>query len=170
MSRKTELYSPSDPERLKKKHDAWLTAVCLIAAAALILCVVFCLLTGTANAMRMELLSVAVFTLAGWVDIYLLTFAVAALNRERDHALRMLSPERETVRGDVELEKKTVRIPRSIAVRAVTVTGEGRPRRLYVNAGRCGALEQALGDGKRVCELDVVGGYVAAFEVCHEDP
>ena len=170
MSTKTELYSPSDPERLKKKHDASLATVYAIAAVAVALCVVFCLRTGTANAMRMELLSVAVFTLAGWVDIYLLTFSVAVLKREREHAARMLAPEREKVCGAVELGRETVRIPRSIAVRAITVTGEGRPRRLYVNAARCAALEQALGGDMRVCELDVVGGYVAAFEVCHEDP
>ena len=165
MNDKTELYRPEDPERLKKRRSAWLAAVCVIAAGALAACVLFCLLTGTANAMRMEISAIAVFTLAGWVDIYLLTFRVAALGREREHARRMLTGERETVRGRTELAAQTVRIRKSIAVRTVTVTGEERSTRLFVNAARAKALERALNGGPRTCELDVVSGYVAAFKV-----
>ena len=165
MNDKSELYRPGEPERLKKRRSVWLTAVCVIAAGALVLCVLFCLLTGTANAMRMELSAIAVFTLAGWVDIYLLTFRVAALGREEDHVRRMLAGERETVRGRTELAARTVRIRKSIAVRTVTVREDGQTRRLFVNAARARSLEQALGGGERMCELDVVSGYVAACKV-----
>ena len=165
MNDKIELYRPEDPERLKRRRRIWLTAVCAIAAGALIVCVLFCLLTRTANALRMELSAIAVFTVAGWVDIYLLTFRAAALGREEEHARRMLAGPRETVRGRTELAKQTIRIRKSIAVRAVTVREAGQTRRLFADAARADDLERALDGQERTCELDVVSGYVAAFRV-----
>ena len=169
MNGKTELYRPEDIGTLKKKYHAWLTVVCLIAAAALAACVLFCLRTGTANALRMEILAVSVFTVAGWVDIYLLTFVVSALHREEEHAARMLAGDRETMGGKVELGRETIRIRKSIAVRSVTVSHGNETRRLFVNARRALPLERALAAGDTECELDTVGGFVAAFGVCHAD-
>ena len=165
MNEKTELYRREEPAALNKRRRAWLAAVGVIAAGALTACVIFCLCTRTANALRMELSAIGVFTLAGWVDIYLLTFHVAALRREELHARRMLDGPRETVCGRTTLAEGTIRIRRSIAVRTVTVHGLERERRLYVNAARAGALERALQGSERSCELDVVSGYVAAFRV-----
>ena len=168
MYTKTELYHPEDPENLKRRHDAWRTAVWLIAAAALVACVLFCVFTNTANADRMELWAVAVFAAAGWVVIYLSTFTVAALAHEGDHARRMLAAEKTVIRGRVKMERETVRIHKSIYVRRLTVTERDRTRHLYVDACRATALERVLGGEERICELDVAGGYVTAFVVHHE--
>ncbi|MBQ2062114.1 MAG: hypothetical protein II458_05490 [Oscillospiraceae bacterium] len=168
MNAKTELYRSDDPERLKKKYTVSLAAVCVIAALALIACVLFCVFTGASNAERMQLCAIAVTAVAGWVDIYLLTFRVRATARERDHARRMLEGKRETVCGTVTLSREVIRIRNSITVRSVLAEKRGKTRRLYVNARCADALERALGDGGRECELDVVGGYVAAFAVSHE--
>ena len=169
MEKKTELYRPGDPGTLKKKYDASLAAVWTVAAAALAACVLFCVFTNTANALRMEMLAVAAFTVGGWVVIYLLTFVTAALKHEEEHATRILAGERTAVRGRVRLEKRTIRIRKSISVRTATVTDGGESRRLYVDACRARELERALAGGEKLCELDVVGGYLAAFAVCHEN-
>lgn len=168
MENKVELYRPEDVGTLKRKHDASLAAMWGIAAAALAACVLFCVFTNTANAARMELLAVAVFAVAGWVVIYLSTFTVAALKHEREHTARMLAGERTALRGQTSLAKETVRIRKSISVRRLTVVSGGEVRRLYVDACRARELDRALGGVEKLCELDVVGGYVAAFVVCHE--
>jgi len=165
MEKKVELYRPEDVGALKRKHDASLAAVWMIAAGALAACVLFCVFTNTASAARMELLAVAVFAVAGWVVIYLATFTVAALRHEGEHTARMLAGERSAIRGRTSLARETVRIKRSIAVRSVTVVSGSEKRRLYVDACRARELERALGGGEKLCELDVVGGYVAAFVV-----
>ena len=56
-----------------------------------------------------------------------------------------------------------------LAVRRVTVEGGQRPLHLLVAARRCEALARTLDGGAAELELDVVGGYVAAFRVCHEN-
>ena len=169
MNTKVELYSPEDPDVLNRKRRAWTAAVCVIAAAALAVCVSFCLRAGAANAARMEAYAVAVSATAGWVCIYLLTFRVAALRREEAHECRMLQGQRETVRGRVTLAARETQIPRSIAVRRVTVEDGERTVRLLAAARRCAALERALGGGAAELELDAVGGYVTAFRVCDEN-
>ncbi len=170
METKTELYRPGDPDALNRKRRIWMAAVYVIAAAALVACVSFCLRTGAANAARMEAYAVAVSSVSGWVVIYLLAFRVAALRREEEHARRMLAGKRETVSGRVTLAARETQIPRSIAVRRVTVEGGERPLRLLADAKRCAELARALNGGAAELELDVVGGYVAAFRVCHENP
>lgn len=168
METKVELYRPEDPDALNRKRRAWTAAVCALAAAALVVCVSFCLRAGAANAARMEAYAAAVSSVAGWVVIYLLAFRVAALRREEEHARRMLQGQRETVRGRASLAARETQIPRSIAVRSVTVEGGERTLHLLAAARRCAALERALNGGAAELELDVVGGYVAAFRVCHE--
>lgn len=169
MKTKTELYRREDPGDLKKKYVAWLAVVWVIAAAALAACVLFCVFTDTANAGRMEGCAIAVFTAAGWVDIYLATFVVASLARERAHAERMLEGERKTIQGRTNLAPETIRIRKSISVRRVTVVTGEEKRQLYVDAARSDAMERALGGGEKLCQLDLVGGYVAAFVVCDEN-
>ena len=168
MNTKVELYRPQDPDALKRQYRAWRAAVCAIAAAAVAVCVLFCLRTDADNAARMEASAVAVFSAAGWVIIYLLQFRLAALRHEEAHERRMLAGERETLRGRVSLDARVTQIPRSIAVRRVTVTGGERPAHLFADARHSAALERALCGGERELELDVVGGYVAAFTVCDE--
>ena len=168
MDTKVELYRPEGPDALRRSRRAWTAAVCVIAAAALAVCVSFCLRVDASNAGRMEAYAVAVSAAAGWVCIYLLAFRVAALRREEAHERRMLQGERETVRGRVTLAARETQIRRSIAVRNVTVGGGERPLHLLAAARRCDPLERALDGGAAEMELDVVGGYVAAFRVCHE--
>ena len=165
-----QLYRPEDPGILKRKHDVAAAAVWTIAAVALIACVLFCVFTNTANAERMELLSVAVFAAAGWVVIYLSTFVVAALRHEREHTERMLAAEKTTLTARVRMEKGTVRIHRSISVRRLSATEGGKTRRLYVDERRARELERALGGEEKLCQLDAAGGYVTAFRVYDENP
>lgn len=168
MNTKVELYRPQDPDALKRQYRAWRAAVCAIAAAAVAVCVLFCLRTDAANAARMEASAVAVFSAAGWVIIYLLQFRLAALRHEEAHERRMLAGERETVRGRVTIDARVTQIPRSIAVRRVTVTGGERPMHLLADARHSSALERALNGEAKELELDVVGGYIAAVTVCDE--
>lgn len=172
METKTELYRPEEPAVLERKERRWRAAACVIAAGALAACVFFCLRTDAMNAAAMELRAVATFTLAGWVVIYLLTFPAGSARKERLHAQRILAGERETLRGRLALAPGSRAVRGSITVRSLTVTdGEGKVTRVLADAARCAPLERALErGGAEEWELEVVGGYAAAFGKCHADP
>ena len=155
-----ELYDAEDIGRLEKKIRNGRGAMLLLGCTALALCVALCCLTRTGNAERMELLTVAVSTVAGWVLLYLRRFVVTAERRELMHARMLRGAERETLRGRVTVTKERVAIRDSITLRQVLVeTAEGT-RRVKVNDRRAAALSGETGE----LRLYVANGYIAAFE------
>lgn len=157
----TELYSDRDLVRLARKTRIWIWALCLFGAAALGTCIALASLATTGNAGRMELLTVAVSTGAGWIVIYCAVFVVTASRRELGHA-RMLraEPDRERLAGQITVTAERLRIKKSIRIRPVEVrTGEGT-RRVLVCESRARLLERA-----KPTALYLANGYVAAYEV-----
>lgn len=159
MENTQELYSPRDIARLKRKNNIEKVVVWLIAAAVLAVCVLLCVNTTTANAVRMEYSTIAVFTVAGWVDLYLLRFAVAYGRHEIQHAEMLRAGEREELRGVLAVTKERLRIRNSVSIRIVTLEQDGQARRLKVIESRVRQLERLAG---RETALYVANGYVAA--------
>ena len=155
----TELYTDADMERMRQKGKIWQRALCILAGAALAVCVGLALLAGTESALRMELAAVAVSTVAGWIVIYGVLFVVTPLRRELAHAAMLRTEERQRVEGEAAVTDERFTIRKSVAVRRVEVRREGEePVRLLVCASRAGALAGASA-------LYVCHGYVAAYEV-----
>ena len=161
---KTQLYSAAHAAALKEKNKKWnlvFVLICVLTLGA----VVFCALRrSTLNAARMELCATAAMTLGGWIAIAVEDCVLRANRVLREHEERILSsdePVRE-LHGAVTLEKRGVRIARSIDVRGLRVqTAEGTERLLVNNAfAETLAREAAQGE----LTLRAVEGFVTEVE------
>lgn len=155
-----ELYSDADLDRLTKQIRQRCAANSLIAAAALVACIAMIACADTRNAASMEVASIIVSTVAGWIVIYGSVFVVSVRRRELRHAAMLHEEERQTVSGVVMVTDERVVIRRSITARRVEVRGEKETQRLLVCESRAAALAQAGAD-----TVYAVHGYVAAYEV-----
>ena len=156
----TELYTDADMERMRQKGMIWRRALCVLAGAALAVCVSLALLAGTENALRMELAAAAVSTVAGWIVIYGVLFVVTPLRRELAHAAMLRTEERQRVEGEAAVTDERFTIRKSVTVRRVVVTRGEETRRLLVCDSRAEALKAAGAAAVYTCH-----GYVAAYEV-----
>ena len=155
-----ELYSEADLTRLRQQIRRRRILHAVIAAAALAACIALIANTRTRNAARMELATIIVSTIAGWIVIYGSVFKVMARARELRHAAMLRGEERQVSRGEVVVTDERVAIRKSITARRVEVRGEGAPERLLVCEARADALASAGAHA-----VYTVHGYVAAYEV-----
>lgn len=155
-----ELYSDADLTRLQRQIKRWRIVLWILAVTALAVCITLAALTGTKNAERMELATIAVSTLAGWFVIYGHIFIVSAAKRELSHAMMLRTEERQTVRGAVTVTNERIVIRNSITARRVEVLEDGQLRRLMVCESRAAALAKA-----NAVTLHTAHSYVAAYEV-----
>lgn len=155
-----EIYDDEELGRIRRRIKVWKTALCIIAAAGLAVCIALAAMTGTANADKMELTAVAVSTVTGWIVIYGAIFVVTAGKRELRHADMLRSEERERLEGTVTVTDKRLIIRKSIAMRRVELSTEDGVRKLLVAERRAGALAAA-----DATAIYIAHGYVAAYEV-----
>lgn len=155
-----ELYSDAELARLGTQIRRRRALHGLIAAAALAACIAMIACTSTRNAAQMEMATILVSTVAGWIIIYGSVFAVSARRRELRHATMLHEEAREEVRGAVTVTDERIAIRRSITARRVEVRGEGEVQRLLVCESRAAALAAAGASA-----VYTVHGYVAAYEV-----
>lgn len=155
-----ELYSDDDLKRLRQKIGRWCTAHGILAAAALVACLIMVANTGTANAARMEMACVIVSTVAGWVILYGQMFVVTPCRRELRHALMLREGERERVKGVLSVTDERIAIRGSITVRKAEMRLGEETCRVLV----CESRAQMLA-AMNPAVLYIVNGYAAALEV-----
>ena len=161
---KTSFYRAEHVAALKRKTEKWNAAFTLVCAATLAIFLFFVLRRNTLNAARMEFWATAAVTAGGWIAIAIHDCAGRFYRTLREHEERILASEEEPreLRGLVTLDKKSVRISRSIDVRGVRVqTAEG-PVRLLVNETFAEELGKAAAQGELT--LRSVEGYVTEVE------
>lgn len=156
-----ELYSPEEISRLENKRKRWRIVFWCIAGAALAGCVGLCFLTRTANEPQMARAAILLSIAAGWTDLYIRRFVVAAAGHEITHARMLLETERDAWEGVVGVTSERLRIRRSVSIRMVRLEDAGQTRRLKVIEEKAGAL--AALDGKRA-RIYTSNGYIAAWE------
>ncbi len=155
-----DFYRPEDLDRLKQKEKRERAWVWAFAGLTLSLCVLFCCLTTTANANRMELATLITSCVGGWLVIYRRLFGMLDAKHEREHAHYLLSAEKRTVRGKLTVTKDRLRIRDSIRIRILLLEDGKKTQRLKVNENKVRALRPY--DGKTVT-LTLAGGYVAGI-------
>jgi len=160
-------YGPEDLARLEKKIIGERVLVWGVGALTLGLCVLFCCLTNTRNAGRMELSALITSCLGGWFVIYRRIFGLQESKHEREHARYLNRCERSEVRGRLGITRERMRIKNSIRFRILTLDDGEETRRLKVNENRVRALKPY--EGKEVT-LVLAGGYVAGIGGDHADP
>ena len=155
-----ELYTEEDIALLERRVKRHRAALIVLAAAALIACIVLAALANARNAGKLELAAVLVSTVAGWICIYDGIFTVSAGKKEIGHANMRRSEPRERIDGPVTVTDERLRIRGSITVRRVEVASETGVKKALVHENRA----------KRLAELPasavyMAHGYAAAVEV-----
>ncbi len=160
-----EFYSQQEMARRGRTAQVWFGIICATALLALLGCIYFCCCWTTAKAAQLERDTIILSTVAGWFFIAIWTGVVLPQYRARIHERNILCEARETLTGVICVEPEVLQIPRSIAICKVVLNGAGRTQRLSVRADRAKYLKPLA--GKRL-NLQIVHGYIAAFEECHE--
>ena len=155
----TALYGPGELSRLERKIRYTRILCWTLGLAALTACVVLCVKTDSGNADRMELACIGIWTVVGWLVLYLRRFTLAEARFERQHAGMLSQGEAETLRGRVTVTQERLRIVNSIRITIVLLENEEGKRRLKVCSSRARALREA-GD---VLTLYLVNGYIAGY-------
>lgn len=151
-----ELYTEEDIALLERRVKRHRAALIVLAAAALIACIVLAALANARNAGKLELAAVLVSTVAGWICIYDGVFTVSAGKKEIGHANMLRSEPRERIDGPVTVTDERLRIRGSITVRRV----ETGTQKALVHENRAKRLAELP-----AAALYVAHGYVAAVEV-----
>ena len=155
-----DFYRPEDLTRLKKRYRRERVAVWTLAGVTLGLCVLFCCLTTTRNAPRMELATLITSCLGGWLVIYRRVFGMQDARHEEQHARYLLEAPRTSLTGRLSVTKERLRIKDSIRIRILELDDGQKQQRLKVNETQVRALLPY--DGKTVT-LSLAGGYVAGI-------
>ena len=163
MNTMIPLYGPEDLRRLDNRIRFTRCLCWALGLAALAVCVTLCCLTTTGSAGRLELCCIAVWTLAGWVVLYLRRVVLAEGRYERLHAemLNQGLAEAEALRGRVTVTAEKLHILRSIRITIVTLEDADGTHRLKVCRSRVKKL-QAAGDELTLC---LVNGYIAGYSL-----
>ncbi len=159
-------YGQEDLARLEKKIRWERALVWGIAALTLGLCVLFCCLTTTRNAGRMELCTLLTSCLGGWLVIYRRVFGLQEAKHELEHVRYLLRSPRSEVSGRLGITRERMRIKSSIRFRVLTLEDGEKTRRLKINETRVRELKSY--EGQRVT-LVLAGGYVAGIGGDHAD-
>ena len=155
-----DFYSPEDLSRLEKKikrEKAWTWG---LAGLTLALCVLFCCLTNTANARKMELAAEITSCLGGWLVIYRRVFGVQDTRHELEHARYLIEEPRSRLTGTLSVTKERMRIKNSIRFRVLLLDDGEQVHRVKVNETQTKKLQAYA--GKRV-SLSMAGGYAAGI-------
>ena len=160
MNTVQDFYGPEDIRRLQQKYQRERMWVWLLAGVTLALCVLFCCLTNTRNAEKMELITLITSCVGGWLVIYRRIFGLQEALHEREHAAYLQESPRSQVRGRLQISRERLRIKDSIRIRILLLDDGEKISRLKVNENQVRALRPY--DGKTLT-LTLAGGYVAGI-------
>lgn len=160
----TILYTTEELER-QKRRAAWSGAAAWsVLALGWAACAALCFFVRTGNAQRMLFWMIGLATASGWFFILLRQMVYAPAHAEVNHMAGILKEETEAYEGVLRLSPSVFQIPRSIAVRKVTLTSGEEMVTLNIDANLTKRLPP---DGTAVRVL-TVRKYITAFEVRDE--
>ncbi len=159
-----ELYREEDLRRIDARYKRTRNAMIIIAAAGLMLCILFCILTTRKNQDVMLPLTIGTSILAGWTVITLSITPFDAAKAAIRHAKKIAEGERETIEGRVEKTDELWHIRNGVSVRKVRVITDERETMLNVSEMLSKRLPDAF-TGK----VDVVYEFIVAYEVKTDD-
>ncbi len=154
-------YSQADALRQERRAKISRAAACALLAGALIACAALCARVNTGNAERMLYTVIGLFTLAGWIAIFLLRlvyFPSAAVFR---HIKSILGEEETELEGKLALTPDAFQIPKGILVRKAALEGEDETRVLNLAA----RFEKKLPPRGTHVRVRVVRKFITAVEV-----
>jgi len=167
METRLDLYCREDLPRLKRNIKIQRALVWILAGGTLALCVLFCCLCNSRNAIQMERAAILTSTVGGWLVIYRRLFGLQEAKYELQHAEHLVETPTTSLRGTLTITRERLRIKNSIRIRILLLDDGQRVHRLMVNESRVRLLERELtGDPVTV---RLAGGYVAGIGGGDED-
>lgn len=158
-----EFYASDNVNAMRKKAKAcfaWGWSALLI---ALIVCIFLCTRVRYGNADTLLLIVIGVFTLAGWIFLYLTQVVGKPARAEANHAESILRDAPGEYReGILQVEPMVLCLPGSIAARKITLKNADETVSLCLDEWFADKMP-ANGTFVRVL---VIRGYVAGIEVC----
>ena len=163
--RMISLYTTEEAQRLRRHAGISARTAAIVFLLAFAACIALCFFVRTANASRMLIRVIVLFTLGGWAAILLLNLVYYPARAGYTHMEGILAGETEVREGRLLILPGAFRIPKSITVRKVNLETEGETLHLSV---LCGKVNQLPANGSRV-RVCTVRNYITAFEVCDEE-
>lgn len=162
----TKFYSQEEMER-HRRRAVWSGAAAWGALAlGWLACAALCFFVNTANAQRMLFWVIGVATVSGWVFILLRQMAHLPAHAQVSHMAGILADEAEKTEeyeGTLRLSPGAFQIPKSIAVRKVTLTNGEESVTLSIDA----AYARLLPPDGSFLQVQTVRKYITGYEVLH---
>lgn len=155
------LYTTEEAQRWRRRASLALAVSAGAVALALAVCIVLCTQVSTANSHTLLLCAIAIFTLAGWTGILLLSFVHAPAKAQAEHIRGILAEESQLQEGVLTLHPDSFRIPGSITVRKATLLTADGPVALNVSA----RLVRKLPGSSAHLRVWTVRRFITAYEV-----
>ncbi|MCR5611981.1 MAG: hypothetical protein K6F68_09175 [Clostridiales bacterium] len=154
-----ELYSEEEETVYRKKRIVWNVVSFLVLAAALTVCVFFCV--SAYRAETFDTLPYVIFTsIAGWtVYLTIRIFVIADLKAAVKHIEAIRKGEAEIVTGRFSLTKERLYIKKGIAMTKVNVSGNDKVTSLQIFDKK-----KKLFDADKAVSVKVVFGFITAYE------
>lgn len=156
------LYTPEASQHWQRRASLARIIGPGLVVLALIVCIVLCTMVNTANAQQMLFACMSIFTLAGWICIFLLYAVWAPARAQATHIAGMLEQEPELYEGELTIHSDSFRIPKSVTVRKAALNTTDGVLSLSVSAA---LAEQFPANGTKV-RVWTVRKFIVAYEVC----
>lgn len=155
------LYTPEEAHRWRRRTRLSLVICIVLAVIVTGICILLSTWVNTANAMRLLLTNIALFTLTGWAVILTLYYVHAPAKAQALHIEGMFSEEPQVYEGVYTLQPGAFRIPKSVTVRSAVLTSGEDASTLHISAVLVGRLPPS-GTHLRVW---TVRRFIIAYEV-----
>lgn len=155
------LYTPAEAQRWRRRTGISLAFCVALAVLVPAVCILLCTRVNTANATRLLLTNIVLFTAAGWAVILTLYYLYAPAKAQALHIEGMLSEEPQVYEGVYSLHPGAFHIPKSITVRSAAIASDEGSASLHVSA----ALARQLPPSGTMLRVWTVRRFIIAYEV-----
>lgn len=162
-SRFEKLYSAEETASLKKKALGWTLAAVFTGAAALLICVIFCVSAYITESRELFPATVITSIAGGFAVITIVHFPLADVRAAIKHSEAMLEGEAETVEGRFTVTNERLFVRKGVGMVRVKVEGNELVRSVQI-----WDRKKELFDGSAI-RVRTVYGFITEYEVTHED-
>ena len=161
MERKiVELYTQSGLLSARRRLFASRIITLLVCAAALGICISFCIGVDAHNAVRRLVCAIAVSAVGGWTAITLRLLLISRFKRTAAHYKAVLEGKRERIEGAFSVSDETIRITGGVSIKRVRVIAANAERELSLFSSM-----RPLFPADKAAAVYSVYDFISAYEV-----
>lgn len=156
------IYTPERTEKLESKVKKGRIAITLTAFCALIVSIIMCIKTNTANSETMMYTVMALSTLAGWAVLIIYDSVIKPSKAEASHARGLEKENKTEERGVILSLSKPIHIPKSVDIIKVRIQTADGEKTLNLIENR----KDILPDAGTECLFKLRRSYITEVTVC----